>query len=480
MSEKRIEEAETYSLIFSSLKHPLRRRILRMLAQEPLAFSEILDTLSIDSGHLSYHLESLGDLIMHTPDGKYRLSSAGVATVKLMSGVEETPKPEIRKELLGDIRMRKFRIFTVFLVPLLLLGFWWFQQSAIHNKNFLELTFYSFIFLGMGAFLLLSSRIEKASRKMRSMLYAVTIASLIVTIIAANSIATVPRTGETIYHYISYPEGTMLFNRNQDAQCERTLLQINYSVRDPDIDFPIDYIDFRADKSVSFRGTFWVYLRFLPEHKIFSGTFIFSVGNVTIYTVEWFDGEVWHIESHGFGEIDDWIESWHIAGHYEGYSVSLLVKLRIDEWYSVPTYPLKVTFHLEPEPWPARAWGRPTLSNYQKGIAILLCGVFAGIYIEILGKGLIPTMKIKTTMKIKKKIQRLKQWLHTKMKISGTAKPEQLTLEELYMKMLDSYIRFEGSTHGKWLLEKKIAEYVKQGLSREKAIRKVAKDEGYA
>jgi len=90
MAEDKIEE-ETYSLVFTSLKHPIRRRMLRMLANKPLAFSEILETLTIDSGHLSYHLESLGDLIVHNQNGKYQLSSIGVAAVRLMSGVEEHP-----------------------------------------------------------------------------------------------------------------------------------------------------------------------------------------------------------------------------------------------------------------------------------------------------------------------------------------------------------------------------------------------------
>jgi len=92
--EEKIEE-ETYSTIFSSLKHPIRRKILRMLTREPRTFSEILEAVSIDSGHLNYHLEILGDLITHSPDGKYGLSSVGVAAVKLMSGVEEHPPVEI-------------------------------------------------------------------------------------------------------------------------------------------------------------------------------------------------------------------------------------------------------------------------------------------------------------------------------------------------------------------------------------------------
>ena len=99
MTEDKIEE-ETYSLIFTSLKHPIRRRILRMLADKPLTYSEILDSLNIDSGHLSYHLENLGDLTVHSNSGQYRLSSFGLAAVKLMGGVEEQKctKPNPKKQ----------------------------------------------------------------------------------------------------------------------------------------------------------------------------------------------------------------------------------------------------------------------------------------------------------------------------------------------------------------------------------------------
>ena len=82
-------EDETYSLIFASLKHPIRRRILRMLGEKPLTYSEILEILSIDSGHFSYHLENLGDLTSKDKNGYYHLSSFGRAAVKLMGGVEE-------------------------------------------------------------------------------------------------------------------------------------------------------------------------------------------------------------------------------------------------------------------------------------------------------------------------------------------------------------------------------------------------------
>jgi DNA-binding transcriptional ArsR family regulator len=113
-----LADEETYSLIFSSLKHPIRRKILRMLRDKELTFSQILEILSIDSGHLSYHLESLGDLVTHSSDGKYRLSSFGMAAVRLMSGVEEhSPVISVRRTKVDTA----IRIFSIILVVTLLL-----------------------------------------------------------------------------------------------------------------------------------------------------------------------------------------------------------------------------------------------------------------------------------------------------------------------------------------------------------------------
>ena len=91
------EAEETYSVIYSALKHPVRRRILRMLNENELTYTQMLKTLDIDTGHLNYYLESLGELAVKTDEGKYRLSEFGKAAVNLMTGIEETePAPKER------------------------------------------------------------------------------------------------------------------------------------------------------------------------------------------------------------------------------------------------------------------------------------------------------------------------------------------------------------------------------------------------
>jgi len=46
----------------------------------------------IESSHMTYHLESLGNLLTKVEDGKYALSSLGEAAVSMMYHVEEPPK----------------------------------------------------------------------------------------------------------------------------------------------------------------------------------------------------------------------------------------------------------------------------------------------------------------------------------------------------------------------------------------------------
>ncbi len=85
-------EEEIYSIMFTSLKHPVRRKILRMLNNKPLTFMEIVEQLDVSSSHLTYHLESLGELLAKTETGEYQLSSFGKAAASAMKGVEEAPE----------------------------------------------------------------------------------------------------------------------------------------------------------------------------------------------------------------------------------------------------------------------------------------------------------------------------------------------------------------------------------------------------
>lgn len=83
------EEDDTYSTIFTSLKHPIRRKILRRLQSSPATYTELLNELQIENGLLNYHLESVKELLTKQEDGRYTLNEFGKAGVQLLHRVEE-------------------------------------------------------------------------------------------------------------------------------------------------------------------------------------------------------------------------------------------------------------------------------------------------------------------------------------------------------------------------------------------------------
>jgi DNA-binding transcriptional ArsR family regulator len=127
-------EDEIYSTMFTSLKHPSRRKILRMLSERSMTFSQMLEELKISSSHLTYHLESLGELVLKIDDGKYALSSFGEATVDTMRGVEEVPLRRSKGFLLLPFGWKA--VFALLLVGLLLLGsFSAFQYASLSQLS---------------------------------------------------------------------------------------------------------------------------------------------------------------------------------------------------------------------------------------------------------------------------------------------------------------------------------------------------------
>jgi DNA-binding transcriptional ArsR family regulator len=110
MAESR--EDEIYSIMFSSLKHPVRRKILRMLGHKPMTFMTMVEELGVSTPQLTYHLESLGDLVSKTDSNEYKLSTFGLATVNAMKTVEEVHQEEPKSRLVTS----KWKIVSVLLM----------------------------------------------------------------------------------------------------------------------------------------------------------------------------------------------------------------------------------------------------------------------------------------------------------------------------------------------------------------------------
>ncbi|MGD0645583.1 MAG: winged helix-turn-helix domain-containing protein [Candidatus Bathyarchaeia archaeon] len=125
-------EEETYSTMFSSLRHPARRKILRMLSEKSMTFSEILEHLAIPSSHLTYHLENLSELVVKKEDGKYKLSSFGDAAVVMMKGAEEVP--EVQRRSFSSLPLRWKSLYAVFIIGIVILASLSYGQYASYNQ----------------------------------------------------------------------------------------------------------------------------------------------------------------------------------------------------------------------------------------------------------------------------------------------------------------------------------------------------------
>ncbi|RLF18936.1 MAG: hypothetical protein DRZ82_07385 [Thermoprotei archaeon] len=75
---------------FEAIAHPLRIKILKLLAERPMGFSELKRELGIkSSGKLDFHLKKLENLIMLNSDGRYTLTKEGYAALQAITTSEK-------------------------------------------------------------------------------------------------------------------------------------------------------------------------------------------------------------------------------------------------------------------------------------------------------------------------------------------------------------------------------------------------------
>ena len=125
------QQDEIYSIMFASLKHPVRRKILRMLGNKSMTFMEMVEELGISSPNLTYHLESLGELISKMDNDKYKLSTFGLATINAMKGIEEVRETEPKRRN-GIFKWKMFSA-ALLVTVLLLASFASLQYTSINE-----------------------------------------------------------------------------------------------------------------------------------------------------------------------------------------------------------------------------------------------------------------------------------------------------------------------------------------------------------
>ena len=82
--------------LFDALGHPTRIKILQVLSERPLSFSELKKEVGIESsGHLSFHLGKLNLLVRVNPDGAYELTDDGREALHLAEVMNTTSSPSV-------------------------------------------------------------------------------------------------------------------------------------------------------------------------------------------------------------------------------------------------------------------------------------------------------------------------------------------------------------------------------------------------
>jgi len=383
-------EEDTYSMIFSSLKHPIRRGILRMLTGGTRSFSELQEAFRIESGHLTYHLESLGHLVIKGEDGRYVLSSFGEAAVSMMHRVEEGP-------ISVPFRVAFSRGALLSLV--MLGGFLYFQFVAINNRFFVFFMFSSFVFLFFGAVLLFRAASEAHVRRRKIFVNVVALICIVAVLIAAYSFATLPR-GGVMQSHLWEPKSFSIFAGRRSGlgtySGSNYPYELIYSA-----DYAVGYVsafahwgyggelEISADEPLNLNGTLYCALEFTAAPGVFREMRTAPVSFVNSSTA-WADLAGLHF----WGWGDDYAYSGHRV-RVEGYKIELWVSL----WLDGEDYGSAINFTFRPVRG-IEVHDFVVDSQLQNTAAILLCGVFAAIYVFVPVRALKPRFDRKVMPKL--------------------------------------------------------------------------------
>jgi predicted transcriptional regulator len=103
-----------------------------------MTFMELAEALGISTPNLTYHLESLGDLLSKLDNGQYKLSAFGKASVNTLKSVEGVPNVEPKQLAF----FKKRSVFSILLIIIVVLasfsGIQYYQNrqlSALYAEN---------------------------------------------------------------------------------------------------------------------------------------------------------------------------------------------------------------------------------------------------------------------------------------------------------------------------------------------------------
>ena len=111
--------------MFSALNHPIRRKIIEMLAKNNMQYTQMLEKLNIDTGKLNFHLKKLEDLITKDEKGLYRLTDKGLKAFSIIQQVPEKIEEASPARRAVAYFLDFFAVVLVSLLFLFLREFYW-------------------------------------------------------------------------------------------------------------------------------------------------------------------------------------------------------------------------------------------------------------------------------------------------------------------------------------------------------------------
>jgi len=269
--------------------------------------------------------------------------------------------------------------------------FAYFQHLATDNRHFLLLTFSSYIFLAIGAALLFSAAAEPQPRRRRIFVNSTVSIFIIVTLIAAYSLATIPRGGIKHNYHVSPNNFTITLKSHGEPG---HYSGGNYPLEPLFIaNYPVGYAaafsswDFSLkisfDKPVSLNGTLYAAFVFTSN----PGSFRERVSRSITFADEtsaWVDIDALNFWGWGSSAPNN-----HRV-RVEGYRFEVWVSL----WVDGEDYGPKLNCTVQPYR-EVYVYDYVVDSQLQNTAAILLCGVFAGILCYIPAKSIKPKIDAK-------------------------------------------------------------------------------------
>lgn len=248
--------------------------------------------------------------------------------------------------------------------------------------------YFSLFFAGLAAILMLQSKVEYASRRLRRIFYVLAVVLILVIVAVALWIASVPAGGAHHYFYLtpSNVETTLTYGWTTSGKpgyrssFEQNLLEVNYPVGSVWVSYDLYGTHVFTDKSIQANMTVWFSLLLFPNGKDFRAIY------VSEKTTAWQNGTdgavVFHdAPFHIFWGADQ--PEWR-----DRLDKGFVLRVSLDVELESPDYGnLNVTIPFYPA---VHVSDVQVSSQLQDGIAILACGVFTAALCSVLAKPLMP------------------------------------------------------------------------------------------